>query len=180
MNLLLDLANGVLDIMLDVLLELGEFVILVLVLPLGHEDQSGEDVFLAIEAHVLLDNEVELLLDLVQKAGAEVVNPLIGHTHFGDQEVQKHDLHDEDVGNNEEPAESNDGILVVAHITLDRLVWIQIIWKPARVLVRSEISDRVSECLECHDDEGVRSEVIVVGALTVVTFDDDCHEHEDP
>ena len=68
----------------------------------------------AIRLDDLEHQEIELLFLLVEEARTKFIDTLIGHTNLSDPIVKENDLHDEYIGNAEEPGDSNDGLLVSA------------------------------------------------------------------
>ena len=56
---------------------------------------------------------VEFLLLLEKQARSKVLDLLVGHTDFGNQEVEQHYLHDKDVRDEQEPGYAHYSVLVV-------------------------------------------------------------------
>lgn len=63
-----------------------------------NENECFERIIQPIRLDDLLNQEVELLLLLVQEAGSQFLDTFVSHTDFSDQKVEKHDLHNENIG----------------------------------------------------------------------------------
>lgn len=79
-----------------------------------NEDEGLERVLKAIRLDDLEHQEIELLFLLVEQARTKFFDTLIGHANLSYQKVKENDLHDEYIGYEEEPGDSNDGVLVSA------------------------------------------------------------------
>lgn len=153
-SLLLHLAQLICDLVLHELLHVSEDVLRSFDNARRDEDECLERVLEAVRVHDFLNEEVELLFFLVQEARAKALDALICHTHLCDQEVEQHNLHHENVGDEEEPRHCDHSILVVVLQVPLIICWLAIrvafhfVWNPLAVLGLRQVADRVPERLQ--------------------------------
>ena len=133
------------------ILEVREIVILTIAEVWTVENDGFEGILLPINLQDLLNEEVELLLLLKQEARPHALDPFISHTDLGNQEVEKHDLHDEDVGNEEKPGDADDGILVA--IRQMTVLILRSLLDPRAILRLRQVTNRVPKSLQNRDDQ---------------------------
>ena len=174
-DLLAKLGQLVGHLVLDVVFEVAEVVILFAEFLGASEDQGLEGVLLIVDLEDLLDEEVELLLFLEEEAGSHVLDTVVGHTDLGDEEVEQHDLHDEDVSDEEEPCHSHNTVLIrilQSHIVIVTL------GDPPTILWLRKITNRVPESLQHVYQHRIRSHVLIA-LVRVVALEDVRDHHED-
>lgn len=124
-------------------LEKIELILITLNVFWGNEYQSFEGIVLVVKFEYLLNEEIQFLLFLEHQARSKVVNSIVCHTHFSDQEVQQHNLHDENVRDEEEPGHAHQHVLVSTqfyHFIIHPILHPRI----------TQVTNGITECLQ-HD-----------------------------
>lgn len=182
-DLLLHLAHFELNLLFHVRFQFFELVFLSFYGQRRHEDERLERILLAIEPDYFLHEEVELLLLLEQEARAHVLDFVVSHTDLGNQEIEQHDLHDENVGNEEEPSDGHYCVLVVVRQVPLIVRWlvirvaIHIVRNPIAVSWFRQVANRVSEGLQDIDPNRKWFHEWIV-FFTVSAFKDESYERE--
>lgn len=158
------------------ILKVCEIVILTIAEIWTVENDGFEGILLPINLQDLLNEEVELLLLLKQEARPHALDPFISHTDLGNQEVEKHDLHDEDVGNEEKPGDADDGILVA--IRQMTVLILRSLLDPRAILRLRQVTNRVPKRLQIVDDHREHAHELVA-LVRVVAFENVGHKDED-